>query len=152
MFTRILTYSLKHFPPLYFTGCPNWCFSFSIAETERTCGTRNGGDELKLGVRHYINSALPSQNGNIYIAGHRDSLFVILQYLKMDESIAFSTINGKFAYIVTGFQIVSPHETQVLKLTAYDTLTLQTCYPFSFFGFAPKRYIVHTKLVKKNRL
>jgi sortase (surface protein transpeptidase) len=35
----------------------------------------------------------------------------------------------------------------VLDATDHPTLTLVTCYPFTFIGHAPKRYIVTADLV-----
>jgi sortase A len=104
-------------------------------------------DELTQGVGHYKDSALPGQNGNVYLAGHRDTVFVKLKDLKKGEQIHLSTPYGTFVYEVTGFKIVSPTDTWVLKPTNYETLTLQTCYPFTYIGSAPDRYIVFTKFV-----
>jgi sortase A len=38
---------------------------------------------------------------------------------------------------------VLPKDTWVLKPTRKSTLTLVTCYPFTYVGSAPKRFIVH---------
>jgi len=104
-------------------------------------------NELKQGVGHYKDSALPGQNGNVYLAGHRDTVFVKLKDLKVGDPIHFSTPYGTFAYEATGFKIVKPTDTWVLEPTNYETLTLQTCYPFNYIGDAPDRYIVFTKFV-----
>lgn len=106
-------------------------------------------DELTQGVGHYKDSVLPGQNGNVYLAGHRDTVFVKLKNLKKGEEINFSTPYGTFVYEVTGFKIVSPTDTWVLNPTNYETLTLQTCYPFTYIGSAPDRYVVFTKFVTR---
>ena len=43
--------------------------------------------------------------------------------------------------------IVSPDDVTVLKAAAAPTLTLVTCYPFDYFGSAPRRFIVHARQV-----
>ncbi|MCF8566489.1 sortase [Alicyclobacillus tolerans] len=108
-----------------------------------------GWNQLALGAGHYNSSALPGQIGNDYVAGHRDTVFTQLKNVKKGDLVIFSTPYGKFVYKAVSFQIVPQSDTSVLDPTPYQTLTLQTCYPFSFFGFAPDRYIVHTKLVSE---
>jgi sortase A len=107
------------------------------------------GADLELGAGHYIASALPGQGSNIYVAGHRDTVFRVLRQLKAGDRIDFVTPYGDFVYQAVNFEIVSPSATNELAPTPFETLTLQTCWPFSFFGFAPLRYIVHTKLVSE---
>ena len=109
-------------------------------------------NSLKQGVGHYVKSALPGQGGKVYLAGHRDTVFIKLKNLKIGEKIEFSTPYGIFVYEVTGFKIVTPNDTSVLEPTNYETLTLQTCYPFTFIGDAPDRYIVFTKFVSQQQI
>lgn len=108
-----------------------------------------GWNQLKHGIGHYDSSALPGQGGNVFIAGHRDTVFTKLRFLKKGADIIFKTAYGNFVYQATSFQIVKQTDTSVLDPTHHETLTLMTCYPFFFFGFAPDRYIVHTKLVSE---
>jgi sortase A len=108
-----------------------------------------GWNQLKHGIGHYASSALPGQGGNVFVAGHRDTVFTKLRYLKKGADIIFETPYGNFVYQATSFQIVKQTDTSVLAPTNHETLTLMTCYPFFFFGFAPDRYIVHTKLVSE---
>ncbi|MCL6549120.1 MAG: sortase [Alicyclobacillus sp.] len=106
-------------------------------------------DELKLGAGHYMASALPGQGGNVFVSGHRDTVFASLRFLKVGDPIVFSTPYGDFVYRAVRFQIVSKYDTRPLSPTPYETLTLSTCYPFFYVGFAPKRYIVYTRLVSE---
>ena len=39
-------------------------------------------------------------------------------------------------------EVVSPKDTWVLNPTPTATLTLVTCYPFTYVGSAPQRFIV----------
>jgi sortase A len=42
--------------------------------------------------------------------------------------------------------IVKPRDVWVLDQTDQPTLTLVTCYPFSYVGSAPQRFIVRASL------
>jgi hypothetical protein len=42
--------------------------------------------------------------------------------------------------------IVQPGDVWVLDPTGYSALTLVTCYPFSYIGAAPQRFIVRAAL------
>ena len=53
-----------------------------------------------------------------------------------------ATPYGDFTYQVKRTVIVTPDDLSVLAPTAEPTLTLVTCYPFSYVGHAPKRFIV----------
>lgn len=103
--------------------------------------------ELKFGVGHYLASALPGQGGHVFLAGHRDTVFRKLKHLKIGDQVVFSSQYGNFIYEVTDFKVVSDSDTSVLRPTNFETLTLQTCYPFTYIGPAPDRYIVSTKYV-----
>lgn len=43
--------------------------------------------------------------------------------------------------------IVGPRDTWVLNETSQPTLTLITCYPFSYVGSAPGRFVVRAELM-----
>jgi sortase A len=43
---------------------------------------------------------------------------------------------------------VQPSEVGVLNPTDRPTLTLVTCYPFTYVGSAPQRFIVHAPLTR----
>lgn len=104
-------------------------------------------EDLNLGVGHYIESALPGQPGSVFLAGHRDTVFTNLKYLKPGETIIFKTPYGNFTYEMISSQVVPQTDVSVLSNTTNNTMTLMTCFPFIYFGFAPNRYIVHTKLI-----
>ena len=42
--------------------------------------------------------------------------------------------------------VVTPDTVSVLDPTRHPSLTLVTCYPFTFIGHAPMRYIVQAEL------
>ena len=99
---------------------------------------------LKRAVGHLPDTALPWENGNAAIAGHRDGLFRPLKDIKVGDEIRFRTSRDEYRYRVTGTTIVKPDDVSVLEADA-AALTLITCYPFYYVGNAPKRFIVHAK-------
>jgi sortase A len=108
-----------------------------------------GTDEstLRKAVCHIAGTALPGQAGNIAIAGHRDTFFRPLRRIAIGDEVLISSPAGRFAYRVQSVQVVGPEDAQVLDRTTRDTVTLVTCYPFSFVGAAPKRFIVQATRV-----
>ena len=61
--------------------------------------------------------------------------------------ILVTTVRGAYPYVVDGTETVAPEATRVLESRARAELTLITCYPFSFIGSAPNRFIVHASPV-----
>jgi len=106
---------------------------------------RAGSDArtLRLAVGHIPGTALPGQSGNIGLAGHRDTFFRRLRDIRADDDIRLVTASGTFTFKVDATTIVQPKDTWVLDPTPTSTLTLVTCYPFTYVGSAPKRFIVH---------
>lgn len=102
---------------------------------------------LSHAVGHIPGTALPGQPGNIGLAGHRDSYFRGLRALKLKDRIKITTPGGLHEYAVDSIQIVAPGRGDVLNRTAGETLTLVTCYPFSYIGEAPKRFVVKARRV-----
>lgn len=105
---------------------------------------RDGDDTetLALAVGRVPTTARPGQSGNMVLAGHRDTFFRALRYVRKDDVIQISTPNGRFAYRVEWTRVVKPEDTRCLAPTETPSLTLVTCFPFSYVGAAPKRFIV----------
>ena len=110
---------------------------------------RAGSDArtLRLAVGHIPGTALPGDRGNVGLAGHRDTFFRRLRDIRPDDDIAVVTPEGTFTYRVQRTMIVDPKDVWVLDPTGTPTLTLVTCYPFSYIGSAPQRFIVRAELV-----
>jgi sortase A len=53
-----------------------------------------------------------------------------------------TTPHGEFHYAVSSVRVVEPNDLSVLAQNGRSSLTLVTCYPFSYVGRAPKRFIV----------
>jgi sortase A len=99
---------------------------------------------LKRAVGHLPDTPMPWERGNSAVAGHRDGLFRPLKNVKIGDEIRFRTTRREFRYRVTRTAIVKPDDLSVLAPQAGPaTLTLITCYPFSYVGTAPERFVVH---------
>lgn len=90
--------------------------------------------DLKKGPGHYPETPLPGQLGNSAIAGHRTTFgqpFFDVDKLDVGDEIIVTTLAGRYVYRVTGQQIVSPSDYEVISTTdpTKATLTLTSCEP-----------------------
>ena len=99
-------------------------------------------ETLRRAVGHIPGTSLPGQEGNVAIAGHRDTFFRPLRNIQKDDEITLTTLNGSYRYRVDSFRVVEPEDIAVLDDSDDAVLTLVTCYPFYFVGSAPQRFIV----------
>lgn len=108
-----------------------------------------GSDDgtLARAAGHIEETAFPGQRGNIGIAGHRDTIFRRVRNLHVGDPLVITTSDHVFRYRIAKTSIVDPSDVWVLDPTGHPTLTLVTCYPFDFFGHAPKRFIVSADLI-----
>lgn len=136
-----------------------------IARLHLSAMVREGVDDkiLRVAVGHVPATALAGQIGNFAIAAHRDTLFRALKDIRNDDLITFQLPDGDtYQYRVAATQIVRPSDVTVLRsdgggLIMDDSsararpklLTMITCYPFSYVGSAPKRFVVEAKLVEE---
>lgn len=97
--------------------------------------------DLQLGVGHVTGTPLPWEPGNSAFAGHRDTFFRALRLLRKGDLIELATLRGTFRYRVTHLLVVQPESVWVLK-PSQAALTLITCYPFTYVGSAPERFVV----------
>ncbi len=104
----------------------------------------NGDDDgtLSVAIGHLPDTPFPWEAGNSALAGHRDTFFRQLRNIRVGDDMRVATPYGDFTYQVSRTLIVTPDDLSVLEPTAEPTLTLVTCYPFSYVGHAPKRFIV----------
>ena len=102
---------------------------------------------LRIAAGHLPDTPLPWQEGNASFAGHRDTFFRALRDLRAGDDIGMATTHGTFRYRVTRTLIVNPGDLSVLQPHDGTSLTLITCYPFSYLGDAPQRFVVQAKRV-----
>jgi len=105
------------------------------------------GKTLNRAIGHIPMTALPGETGNVGVAGHRDTFFRGLKDLKTRDKIQFATPKGAFVYEVESMVVVEPADVAVLAPSNENILTMVTCYPFSYIGAAPKRFVVRARQV-----
>jgi sortase A len=121
-----------------------------IPRLSLSAAVAEGDDDATLGkaVGHLSDTPLPwHRRGNVGLAAHRDGLFRRLKDIKMGDEVRLVTTRGEYLYRVRKTHIVDPKDVWVLAPTATPTVTLITCYPFSYIGHAPQRFIVQAELV-----
>ena len=104
-------------------------------------------DILQRAVGHVAETALPGESGNVVLAAHRDTFFRPLKGIRVGDAITVRTHTGEFTYVVVSTAVVTPDAIEVLRPTKDPTLTLVTCFPFSYLGPAPNRFIVRARAV-----
>lgn len=111
---------------------------------------REGDDAktLSFAVGHIPGTARPGEPGNVALAGHRDSFFRALRNIRAGDVIRLRVPGRGDEYRVDSTEIVGADETRVLASTRDAVLTLVTCYPFGWIGHAPRRFIVHARLLR----
>ncbi len=110
-----------------------------------------GVDDGTLGVAvgHFPGTAFPGEMGNVALAGHRDTVFRLLQEIWPEDVVRLTTPDGAFSYRVEWLEIVDPRRTDVVASTGEPLLTLVTCYPFEYVGSAPLRYVVRARSIDR---
>ncbi len=128
-----------------------WADTFPIARMSAKGGDIDliileggSGRTLAFAPGHLSASVLPGETGNTIIAGHRDTHFQFLQYMKKGESILIETTEGKkHLYQVTGIDVVDSRRGSLVLDTESPMLSLVTCYPFAAPEVGgPMRYVV----------
>jgi LPXTG-site transpeptidase (sortase) family protein len=107
-----------------------------------------GADDKTLAraAGHVEETAFPGEAGNTVIAGHRDTVFRPVRNLHVGDALVLTTSEYIYRYRITGKRIVRPDKLDLLEPTTHRVLTLVTCYPFTFIGHAPQRFIVRADL------
>jgi sortase A len=107
------------------------------------------GKTLRRAVGHVRGTPLPGEQGNVAIAGHRDTFFRALRNIREDDEITLTTLSGSYHYRVDAIQVVEPQDIEVLDDSGEAILTLVTCYPFYLVGPAPERFVVRAHRIPR---
>ena len=120
-----------------------------IPKLEATLPIIHGTDEeeLEKGVGHFADSVLPGEDDNSVLSGHRDTVFRELGEVGKGDLLVVTTEAGTFTYKVRQVRIVDEDDRTVIVPKPRATLTVSTCYPFDFVGYAPDRYILVADLI-----
>lgn len=103
-------------------------------------------DELAQGVGHYLDTGFPGENKQILLSGHRDTVFREFDKLENGDEFHVKMKHGTFIYVMrdSETEIVPADDTTVIDPNRTDEyLTVSTCYPFSYIGNAPDRYVIY---------
>ena len=117
-----------------------------IPKLEREIPIIEGTDEKELaqGVGHYKDTGYPGENKQILLSGHRDTVFRQFGELEHGDEFHIKMEHGTFIYEIREHEIVSADDTTVIDPSREDEyLTVSTCYPFSYVGSAPDRYVLY---------
>lgn len=102
---------------------------------------------LRLGSCHVPGTAVAGGLGNMGLAGHRDGSFRPLRDIQIGDEINVFAAEGNYHYLVRSMGVVAADDVSVLAIGDDPELTLITCFPFTYIGAAPKRFVVHAKLL-----
>jgi sortase A len=103
-----------------------------------------GSDDRTLdkSIGHVEYTALPGEMGNIGIAGHRNTHFRKLEWIRRGDVITIQTGAEEFRYQVEWIRLFTPDNIYVLDPSHGPAVTLITCFPFEYVGSAPQRFVV----------
>jgi sortase A len=104
---------------------------------------------LEAGAAWVTGTASPGSAGNIAIAGHRDSFFRPLEGIPIGTRIQLTTSEKQQIFEVASVRIVDVLDVSPLDPSSEPILTLITCHPFRFQGYAPDRYIIRANLIEE---
>lgn len=98
---------------------------------------------LDRSIGHIEGTGHIGESGNIGIAGHRNTHFRKLEWVRRGDEIILTSKNGEAArYLVEWARLFHPEDVQVLDPSQGPAVTLITCYPFEYVGSAPLRFVV----------
>ncbi|WP_370512360.1 class D sortase [Planomicrobium sp. CPCC 101110] len=120
-----------------------------ILKLEATLPIIHGTDEeeLEKGFGHFAESVLPGMQDNSVLSRHRNTVFHRLSEVGKGDLLIVETVAGKFTYKVRQVRIVDEDDRTVIVPRPKATLTVSTCYPFDFVGYALERYILIADLI-----
>ena len=115
-----------------------------------------GTDEetLAKGVGMYVSdwTVTPDEEGHTVLSGHRDSVFRPLGELETGDRFYVVYQGVDYEYEIHKIWITDAEDRSVIVEKDEPTLTLSTCYPFTYIGNAPDRYIIQAHLIQKGHL
>lgn len=113
-------------------------------------------EAIKDGIGHYQGTAMPGQNGNVFLTGHSsyywwskgkyNTVFARLNQVTAGDLVYVYYQNSKYIYRINKTFVVRPEQVDVLNPTSAATLTLMTCTPV---GTNLKRLIVTADLISQ---
>lgn len=108
-------------------------------------------ETLKQGVGYHPGkfTTPPDGLGHTVLSGHRDTVFRELGNLEEGARMYVQFEDIQYEYAIEKTWITNAEDRTVIVEKEEPTLTLTTCYPFTFIGSAPDRYIIEATLIDK---
>ena len=100
-----------------------------------------------MGVGHFVESALPGEDNNCVISGHRDTVFTKVGELQIGDSLIIETSVGIFTYEVTGTKIVEKDDDTIIVPTAVSYTHL-----YNWFNINRECDIMNVNLMDRKML
>ena len=100
-------------------------------------------DALNKGVGHLSKSVFPGENEQIVLSGHRDTVFRNFNKIKIGDRFVVNMPYGSYTYTIKETEIVPEDDTSVIRNMGEEVLVVTTCYPFSYLGSAPERFVFY---------
>lgn len=106
---------------------------------------------LNQGVGYHIGNFTTPPDGlrHTVLSGHRDTVFQELGELKTGSKMYIQFEDTQYEYQIEKTWITDAQDRTVIVEKDAPILTLTTCYPFTFIGSAPDRYIIEAPLIAK---
>lgn len=127
-----------------------------IPSIEKGYSTYWGADEATLdqGVGMYVSqwTTTPDQKRHTVVSGHRNTVFKDLEEVKKGDSVFLEYEGQRFEYLVEDIWVSDADDRSVIVDKNEATLTLTTCYPFNYVGYAPERYIIQGSLIETQEI
>ncbi|CAM4115345.1 class D sortase [Lederbergia lenta] len=119
--------------------------TLEIPKLEKTLPVVEGTDpdSLKKGVGHLTNSLYPGQGDQIVLSGHRDTVFRQFGKMEIGDRFIVNVPYGSYTYEIRETEIVPEDDTTVIREMGEEVLVVTTCYPFSYIGNAPDRFVAY---------
>ncbi|WP_175615390.1 class D sortase [Piscibacillus halophilus] len=119
--------------------------TLKIPKLDKTLAIIEGADEdsLAKGVGHMSETALPGQNEQIILSGHRDTVFRSFDQIEVGDTFIVELPYGTYEYKIMNTKIVSADDTSIVGEMGEEVLVVSTCYPFNYIGNAPERFVAY---------
>lgn len=111
-------------------------------------------EQLKNGVAHYDTTAMPGDEGKVFVTGHSSNywwikspyneVFALLDKVEIGDNIYLTYQGREYIYQITNKQVVKPSEVNVMDPDPQPTISLMTCVPV---GTNLNRLIVTAKQI-----
>ncbi|PSL43264.1 sortase A [Salsuginibacillus halophilus] len=109
-------------------------------------GTNDDALDQGVGLHEGDHTATPDELVHTVLSGHRDTVFSEMGDLEEGDRIYLDYDGKTYEYQIRDTWITDADDRTVIVKKDEPTLTLTTCYPFTYVGPAPDRYIIEAEL------